>query len=110
MIGWPPAVNSGKGALPPASEVAVAVADSELTTLLLPLALSTCSTVPDGLANCRLVPNAVLSCDTMEFRPPEKLMPMIWLLEFGGDVCSGNVPPCPSDTIVRLCVTLLESV
>ncbi len=110
VIGWPPSVNSGNGALPPVSEVAVAVADSDVTVLPLALALSTCSTVPDGLANCSLPPNALLSCDTTELRPPEKSTPIIWLLEFGGEVCNGSEPPCPSETIVMLCVTLPESV
>ena len=53
VIGSLPSVNNGSCALPPVSEVAVEVADSELTTLPLPLALRTCNTVPDGLENCR---------------------------------------------------------
>ncbi len=101
-----PSVNSGSCGLPLVSEVAVEVADSELTVLPLPLALSTCSTVPDGLENCRLLPNAALSCATTELMPPEKLTPMVWLLELGGEVCSGSVPPGPSDTIVIVCWTI----
>ena len=102
MIGSLPSVNSGSCGLPLVSEVMVEVADSELTTLLLPL-LTTCKTVPDGFENCRLLPSAALSWDTTELMPPEKSMPISWLLALDGEFCSGSVPPAPSDTIVIVC-------
>jgi hypothetical protein len=87
-----PSRNIGSCALPAVSQVAVVVADSELTTLLLPPRLSTCNTVPEGLENCRLVPSAALSWLTTELMPPEKSTPMVLSLGLVEGLC-GSVPP-----------------
>ena len=63
VIGWFPfpSENRASCGLPLVSEVTVDVADSELTTLLLPFLLITCNTVPDGFETWRLLPSAPLS-------------------------------------------------
>src|ERR1700744_2244651 len=91
VIGLSPSVNSGNCALPLVSDVAVEVADSEVTVL--PGALRTCRTVPDGLENCRFDPSAALSCATAEPMPADKSTPTTLLLV--PDACDGTVPPAP---------------
>ena len=110
VIGVVPSRNSGNCGLPLLSDVTVDVAESALTTLVVALALTACSTVPDGLENCRLVPNAALSCVTTAAMPPAKLTPMIWLFGLDGEVCNGSEPPGPNATSVIVCWTLPGSV
>ena len=85
VIGWVPSTNNCTDGLPLVSDVTVDVADIELTTLPLPLALTTCNNVPDGLENCRFEPNARLSCETTELMPAEKSIPIVVLLGFDAD-------------------------
>src|ERR1700722_4106616 len=90
VIGWVPSTNNCSCGLPLVSEVKVDVADNELTTLPLPLALMPCSRVPEEFANCRFEPNCKLSAETTELMPAEKSMPIVALFGFEAEACSGS--------------------
>ncbi len=59
---------------------------------------------------CRFEPNAALSCATTELMPAEKLMPIVVLFGFDGDVCCGSVVFGSSASTVIVCWTLPLSV
>ena len=80
-----PSMNSGNSALPPASGVAVCVAEKAFTlTVLAAPSSSTRRVVPDGLETCRPAgPSAALSWVTTEASPPEKSTPITLSFGFG---------------------------